>query len=568
MTNKKQNTPELTEDFGALLDEYMGTGSALQGKTVSGTVTRIDDDEVIVDVGLKSEGRIPLSEFGVQAVNVGDVVEVFIERYEDREGNAVLSREKARREEAWGDLEVAMTKGEHVNGTIFGRVKGGFTVDLKGATAFLPGSQIDIRPIRDISPLMGVEQPFAILKMDKARGNIVVSRRAVLEEARAEQTSEIIKTMSEGQVVEGTVKNVTDYGAFIDLGGLDGLLHVTDMSWKRINNPQEILTIGQTIKVQIIKFNQETGRISLGLKQMEADPWAGVQDKFHVGDKLTGKISNLTDYGAFVDLGDGVEGLVHVSEMSWTKKNTHPNKIVALGQEVEVVVLEVDETKRRISLGIKQLQENPWEKFAAEHKVGDIVEGEIKNVIEFGVFMSLTQDLDGMIHSSDLSWDKASEEAIKDYKKGMSVTAKILDIDVEKERISLGIKQLTEDPTAGSMEGIKKGAVVTAVVSAIEENGIEVDVNGVKGYIKRTDLAKERSEQKTERFAIGEKVDAKITSVDNKAHKVNLSIKAREIDDEKRALEEYGSTSSGASLGDILGAALEKKAKKAKKDAE
>lgn len=568
MTNKKQNTPELTEDFGALLDEYMGTGSALQGKTVSGTVTRIDDDEVIVDVGLKSEGRIPLSEFGVQAVNVGDVVEVFIERYEDREGNAVLSREKARREEAWGDLEVAMTKGEHVNGTIFGRVKGGFTVDLKGATAFLPGSQIDIRPIRDISPLMGVEQPFAILKMDKARGNIVVSRRAVLEEARAEQTSEIIKTMSEGQVVEGTVKNVTDYGAFIDLGGLDGLLHVTDMSWKRINNPQEILTIGQTIKVQIIKFNQETGRISLGLKQMEADPWAGVQDKFHVGDKLTGKISNLTDYGAFVDLGDGVEGLVHVSEMSWTKKNTHPNKIVALGQEVEVVVLEVDETKRRISLGIKQLQENPWEKFAAEHKVGDIVEGEIKNVIEFGVFMSLTQDLDGMIHSSDLSWDKASEEAIKDYKKGMSVTAKILDIDVEKERISLGIKQLTEDPTAGSMEGIKKGAVVTAIVSAIEENGIEVDVNGVKGYIKRTDLAKERSEQKTERFAIGEKVDAKITSVDNKAHKVNLSIKAREIDDEKRALEEYGSTSSGASLGDILGAALEKKAKKAKKDAE
>ncbi|MBQ3695611.1 MAG: 30S ribosomal protein S1 [Alphaproteobacteria bacterium] len=567
MVSKKQETPE-TEDFGALLDEYMGTDKSLQGKTVSGTVTRIDDDEVIVDVGLKSEGRIPLSEFGVQAVQVGDIVEVFIERYEDREGNAVLSREKARREEAWGDLEQAMTKGEHVNGTIFGRVKGGFTVDLKGATAFLPGSQIDVRPIRDMTPLMGVEQPFAILKMDKARGNIVVSRRAVLEEARAEQTSEIIKNLSEGQVVDGTVKNVTDYGAFIDLGGVDGLLHVTDMSWKRINNPAEILSVGQTIKVQIIKFNQETGRISLGLKQMETDPWAGVEAKFHVGDKLSGKISNITDYGAFVDLGDGVEGLVHVSEMSWTKKNTHPSKIVTLSQEVNVIVLEVDESKRRISLGMKQLQENPWEKFAKEHKVGDVIEGEIKNVIEFGVFMSLTEDLDGMIHSSDLAWDKPSEEAIKDYKKGMTVKAKILDIDVEKERISLGIKQLTEDPMAGSMEGLKKGAVVTAVVSAIEENGLEVDVNGVKGYIKRTDLAKERSEQKTERFAIGEKVDAKVVSVDNKAHKVNLSIKAREIEDEKRALEEYGSTSSGASLGDILGAALEKKAKKAKKDEE
>ncbi len=568
MVNKKQSTPEITEDFGALLDEYMGEETSLQGKTVSGTVTRIDDDEVIVDVGLKSEGRIPLSEFGIQAVKVGDVVDVFIERYEDREGNAVLSREKARREEAWGDLEAAMTKGEHVTGTIFGRVKGGFTVDLKGATAFLPGSQIDVRPIRDMSPLMGVEQPFAILKMDKARGNIVVSRRAILEEARAEQTSEIIKNMSEGQIVDGVVKNVTDYGAFIDLGGVDGLLHVTDMSWKRINNPAEILSVGQTIKVQIIKFNQETGRISLGLKQMEADPWESIEGKFHVDDKLTGKISNITDYGAFVDLGDGVEGLVHVSEMSWTKKNMHPSKIVTLGQEVNVIVLEVDEAKRRISLGMKQLQENPWAKFAEEHKVGDVIEGEIKNVIEFGVFMSLTEDLDGMIHSSDLSWDKPSEEAIQEYKKGMVIKAKILDIDVEKERISLGIKQLTEDPMAGSMEGLKKGAVVTAVVSAIEEKGIEVDVGGVKGYIKRTDLAKERSEQKTERFAIGEKVDAKIISVDNKAHTVNLSIKAREIDEEKLALEKYGSTGAGASLGDILGAALAKKAKKAKKDEE
>ena len=566
MVKKKEENIEVNEDFGALLDEFMGKGT-LQGKVVSGTVTAIDDGEVVVDVGLKSEGRIPLSEFGVQSVNVGDIVEVFVERYENRDGNAVLSREKARREEAWGDLEAAMSKGEHVNGTIFGRVKGGFTVDLKGATAFLPGSQIDVRPIRDMTPLMGIEQPFAILKMDKARGNIVVSRRAVLEEARAEQTSEIIKNMSEGQIVEGTVKNITDYGAFIDLGGVDGLLHVTDMSWKRISNPAEILTVGQTVKVQIIKFNQDTGRISLGMKQMEADPWAGVAERFHVDDKLTGKISNITDYGAFVDLGNGVEGLVHISEMSWTKKNMHPSKIVTLGQEVNVIILEVDEAKRRISLGLKQLQENPWEKFANEHKVGDIIEGEIKNVIEFGVFIALNDDLDGMIHSSDLAWDKPSEEAIKDYQKGMVVKAKILDIDVEKERISLGIKQLTEDPMAGSMATLKKGAVVTAVVSAIAEDGLEVDVDGVKGFIKRTDLAKERSEQKIERFAIGEKVDAKVTSVDAKTHKVTLSIKAREIEDEKRALAEFGSTSSGASLGDILGAALAKKAKKSTKKA-
>ncbi|MBP5343582.1 MAG: 30S ribosomal protein S1 [Alphaproteobacteria bacterium] len=566
MVKKKEENIEVNEDFGALLDEFMGK-SSLQGKVVSGTVTAIDKDEVVVDVGLKSEGRIPLTEFGVQSVNVGDIVEVFVERYENRDGNAVLSREKARREEAWGDLEAAMSKGEHVNGTIFGRVKGGFTVDLKGATAFLPGSQIDVRPIRDMTPLMGIEQPFAILKMDKARGNIVVSRRAVLEEARAEQTSEIIKNMSEGQIVEGTVKNITDYGAFIDLGGVDGLLHVTDMSWKRISNPAEMLTVGQTVKVQIIKFNQDTGRISLGMKQMEADPWAGVAERFHVDDKLTGKISNITDYGAFVDLGNGIEGLVHISEMSWTKKNMHPSKIVTLGQEVNVIILEVDEAKRRISLGLKQLQENPWEKFANEHKVGDVIEGEIKNVIEFGVFIALNDDLDGMIHSSDLSWDKPSEEAIKDYQKGMIVKAKILDIDVEKERISLGIKQLTEDPMAGSMATLKKGAVVTAVVSAITDDGLEVDVDGVKGFIKRTDLAKERSEQKIERFAIGEKVDAKVTAVDAKTHKVTLSIKAREIEDEKRALAEFGSTSSGASLGDILGAALAKKAKKTTKKA-
>ncbi len=564
-----QENQAATEDFGAMLDEFMGKGS-LQGKVVLGKIVGFDDDMVIVDVGLKSEGRIPVSEFGVQNLNLGDTVDVFVERYEDKNGNVVLSREKARREEAWGDLEKSMEKGEHVIGTIFGRVKGGFTVDLNGATAFLPGSQIDVRPIRDVTPLMGVAQPFALLKMDRVRGNIVVSRRAVLEETRAEQRSEIIKNLSEGQIVEGTVKNITDYGAFIDLGGVDGLLHVTDISWKRITNPAEVLTVGQPVKVQIIKFNTDTGRISLGMKQLDSDPWVGVNERFPVNAHFKGKISNITDYGAFVELAPGVEGLIHVSEMSWTKKNVHPSKIVSLSQEVEGIVLDVDESKRRISLGMKQIQENPWKAFADTHKVGDIIEGEIKNMIEFGIFVALNDDIDGMIHTSDLSWDKTSEEAIKDYKKGMVVKAKILDIDVEKERISLGIKQLTDDPLAAASENIKKGEIVTGIVSAIEEGGIEVEVNGIKGFIKRTDLAKDRAEQKTERFAIGEKVDAKVTSFDAKTRKLTLSIKAREVAEEKAAMEEFGATNAGASLGDILGDALAKakKKKSAKADAE
>ena len=564
----KEKSEIVTEDFGALLDEFIAT-RPMQGQVVKGTITALTKDEAIVDVGLKSEGRIPLTEFGAQSVKVGDEVEVYIERYENREGSAVLSREKARREEAWGDLEKAMQEGRHVNGTIFGRVKGGFTVDLNGATAFLPGSQIDIRPIRDVTPLMGITQPFAILKMDKLRGNIVVSRRSILEEERAAQCSEIIKNMSEGQVVEGTVKNITEYGAFIDLGGIDGLLHVTDISWKRIANPADVLKVGQKIQVQIIKFSPENGRVSLGMKQLGSDPWIGVNERYPLGTKVKGHISNIADYGAFVELEDGVEGLVHVSEMSWTKKNAHPSKIVTIGQEVEAVVREVDESKRRISLGMKELQENPWKLYAEQHKVGEIVEGPIKNMIEFGIFISLNNDLDGMIHTSDLSWDKPGEEAIKDYKKGMVVKAKILDIDVEKERIALGIKQLEKDPMAEAGDTLKKGAVVTGIVSAITEDGIEVDVDGVKGFIRRSDLAKERSEQKPERFAIGEKVDAKVTALDAKTHKLTLSIKAREIAEEKQALAEFGSTAAGASLGDILGAALEKKAKKSKKaDAE
>ena len=563
---KNETAMPSMEDFGALLEEYMGKGS-FQGKVVSGKVVGFDDDIVIVDVGLKSEGRIPLRECGMGVeLSIGDNIDVYIDRYEDKDGNVVLSREKARREEAWLDLEKAMNAGERINGVIFGRVKGGFTVDLNGATAFLPGSQIDVRPIRDVTPLIGVAQPFALLKMDKLRGNIVVSRRAVLEETRAEQRTEMIKNLKEGEIVDGTVKNITDYGAFIDLGGVDGLLHVTDISWKRITNPAEILSVGQTVKVQVIKFNTDTGRVSLGMKQLEEDPWIGVNEKFAVGTRFTGKISNIADYGVFIELAPGVEGLVHVSEMSWTKKNVHPSKIVSLSQEVEVIVLDVDESKRRISLGMKQIQENPWKAFADSHNVGDEIEGEVKNMIEFGIFIALNDDIDGMIHTSDLSWDVAGEEAIKEYKKGQMVKAKILDIDVEKERISLGVKQLTEDPAAGAMETLKKGEVVTGIVSAIEENGIEVDVNGLKGYIKRTDLAKEKSEQKPERFAVGEKVDAKVTTFDAKNRKLTLSIKAKEVDEDKKAMEEFGSTNAGASLGDILGAALVKKAKKTKEE--
>ena len=560
---------ENKEDFSALLDEFMGKEKSLQGNVVKGTIVALNDEYATIDVGLKSEGRLAIKELGLkEEPKVGDKIDVYVDKYEDREGLVVLSREKARREEAWAELEKSLAAGEQVIGTIFGRVKGGFTVDLNGAVAFLPGSQIDVRPIRDVTPLIGVAQPFQILKMDKVRGNIVVSRRAVLEESRSEQRSEIIKNLSEGQVVDGVVKNITDYGAFIDLGGVDGLLHVTDISWKRINHPSEALSVGQNVKVQIIKFNQDTQRISLGMKQLEKDPWEGVDEKYPVGTKLKGRITNITDYGAFVELDQGIEGLVHVSEMSWTKKNVHPSKLVSTSQEVDVVVLDVDGSKRRISLGMKQCQENPWKAFADSHKIGDVIEGEIRNITEFGLFIALNDEIDGMIHMSDLSWDKSGEEAIKDYKKGQVIQAKVLDIDVEKERVSLGVKQLSQDPFEGATTDIKKGQVVTAVVTGIEEGGINVEVGGVKGYIKKSDLAKDRSEQKPDRFAVGEKVDAKVTTFDAKNHKLTLSIKAKEADEEKAAMAEFGSADSGASLGDILGAAL-KKAKKSKaEDAE
>jgi len=562
-----QSNAAVKEDFAALLDESFTKNSSIEGSVIKGSVVRVDGDFLLIDVGLKSEGRIPLKEFSRSARDnapkPGDRIDVFVERYEDRDGLIILSRDKARREEAWNVLEEQHQKNTRVEGIIFGRVKGGFTVDLNGAVAFLPGSQVDIRPVRDITPLMGSPQNFQILKMDRARGNIVVSRRAVMEETRAHERSKLMEDLKEGQVLDGVVKNITDYGAFVDLGGVDGLLHVTDISWKRVNHPSEALSVGQQLKVQVIRFNPETQRISLGMKQLEADPWEGVAAKYPVGAKFVGRVTNITDYGAFVELEAGVEGLVHVSEMSWTKKNVHPGKIVSTSQEVEVMVLDVDQEKRRISLGLKQCMANPWIAFKDKFPSGTEVEGEIKNITEFGLFVGLDGEIDGMVHLSDLSWSEDGETALKNYNKGQVVKAKVLDVDVEKERISLGIKQLGEDPYAGAVGELQRGQVVTCVVKAVTDNGIEVSVNDtLQGFIKRNELAKERSEQRPDRFAVGEKVDARIILIDPKSHKLTLSIKQREVEEEKQAMAEFGSTDSGASLGDILGAALKAKAKK------
>ena len=555
-----------SENFAELLDQSFQEMASIEGSVVSGTVLSIEKDMILIDVGLKSEGRVSLREFGNSEDDIpikpGDIVEVYIERLEDINGHAVLSREKAKREEAWINLEKALEEQKRVNGVIFGKVKGGFTVDLEGATAFLPGSQVDIRPIKDLGALMGTPQPFQILKMDRRRGNIVVSRRAVLEDSRAEAKSELVANLQEGQVLQGIVKNITDYGAFVDLGGVDGLLHVTDISWKRINHPSEALQMGESVQVKVIKFNDETQRISLGIKQLTEDPWLKVVDRFPVGSKMTGVVTNITDYGSFVELEDGIEGLVHVSEMSWTKKNVHPGKIVSTSEKVEVIVLEIDVSKRRISLGIKQCIENPWKSYKDNNKIGSTIEGEIRNITEFGLFIGLSDDIDGLVHLSDLSWDGNGDELIKGFTKGDSIKAKILDIDVDKERISLGIKQLTEDLASAEIDNIRKGSTVTCTIAVISDSGLDVTVgDNIKGFIKKSDLARERNDQRTDRYGVGDKVDATVTNIDKKQRKINLSIKAREIEEEKKAMAEFGSSDSGASLGDILGAALAKKDK-------
>src|SRR6187401_209330 len=556
------------EDFAALLEETFGGGNLQEGSVIKGTVVGIEKDLAVIDVGLKTEGRVAVKEFqgpGRQSeIKIGDTVEVYLERVENALGEAVLSRDKARREESWGKLEKAFNNNEKVTGVIFNQVKGGFTVDLDGAVAFLPRSQVDIRPIRDVTPLMNVTQPFQILKMDRRRGNIVVSRRTVLEETRAEQRQELVQNLEEGQVIDGVVKNITDYGAFVDLGGIDGLLHVTDIAWRRVNHPTEVLNIGQHVKVKIIKINHETHRISLGMKQLQDDPWQNIESKFPLGAKLKGRVTNITDYGAFVELEPGIEGLIHVSEMSWTKKNVHPGKIVSTSQEVEVQVLEVDPVKRRISLGLKQTIRNPWEVFMEKYPPGSEVEGEVKNKTEFGLFLGLDGDVDGMVHLSDLDWKRPGEQVIEEYKKGDRVKAQVLDVDVEKERISLGVKQLENDPFAEPGD-LKRNAVVTCEVTEVKENGIDVKIVGTEftTFIKRNDLARDRSEQRPERFAVGQKVDARVTQFDKKAHKIGVSIKALEVAEEKEAIAQYGSSDSGATLGDILGTALKKRGEEA-----
>jgi small subunit ribosomal protein S1 len=567
------------EDFAKLIDESFGDGHLQEGAVVKGTVVAIERDLAVIDVGLKTEGRVALREFAgpgrTTEIKVGDTVEVYLERIENALGEAVLSRDKARREESWGKLEKAFQNNEKVTGQIFNQVKGGFTVDLDGAVAFLPRSQVDIRPIRDVSPLMNNPQPFQILKMDRRRGNIVVSRRTVLEETRAEQRQELVQNLEEGQVIDGVVKNITDYGAFVDLGGIDGLLHVTDIAWRRVNHPSEVLNIGQQVKVKIIKINHETHRISLGMKQLLDDPWQGIEAKYPVGARFKGRVTNITDYGAFVELEPGIEGLIHVSEMSWTKKNVHPGKIVSTSQEVEVQVLEVDPVKRRISLGLKQTMRNPWEVFVEKYPPGSIVDGEVKNKTEFGLFLGLDGDVDGMVHLSDLDWKRPGEQVIEEYKKGDKVQAQVLDVDVEKERISLGIKQLAEGgapPAAAAGEAaageLKKGAVVTGEVTEVKEGGIDVKIVGTEytSFIKRSELARDRSEQRPDRFAVGQKVDARVTQFDRRTRRVTVSIKALEVAEEKEAIAQYGSSDSGATLGDILGTALKRKGEETDED--
>jgi len=563
-----QASDSSSEDFATLLDSVLAGKKSFEGSVVKGLIISIQNDIAVIDVGLKSEGRVPLKEFSSQGrtaeLRVGDTVDVYVERMEDKNGEALLSVEKARREAVWGELDRSYQHGLLVNGVIFGKVKGGFAVDLDGAIAFLPGSQIDIRPIRDITPLMNIVQPFKLLKMDKARNNIVVSRRSVLEETRAEARTELVSNLSEGQVLTGVVKNITDYGAFIDLGGVDGLLHVTDISWRRINHPSDILKVGDNIQVQVIRFNKDNQRISLGMKQLEEDPWKGIEKRYPIGTRRRGIVTNVTDYGAFVELESAVEGLIYVTEMSWTKKNIHPGKILSSSQEVEVQVLDVDTNKRRISLGLKQCQENPWQKFKDSHPIGDILEGEVKNITEFGLFVGVSDELDGMIHLTDLSWSRSGEEVLAEYKKGQTVKVRVLDIDAEKERISLGVKQLEADTFIEGVSHINKGDVVTGTISSILDKGIEVALEGgLTGSIRKADLSRDRDWQRPDRFAVGEKVDAKVTSIDRATRKVILSIKAREIEEEKQVLSEFGSSDSGASLGDILGAAISKAKDKA-----
>ncbi len=556
----------MVENFSELLEQSLSEFKYKEGQIIKGTVLSIVNDTVVVDVGLKAEGRIPIKEFHSpgeeHSVKVGDKYDVYLEKLENKEGEALLSRERARKEESWSNLEKQQNQKEQVTGVITGRVKGGFAVDINGAVAFLPGSQVDLKPIKDISPLLNKPQPMIILKMDKLRGNIVVSRRVLLEESRKADRSKLLSDINEGDKLKGIVKNITDYGVFVDLGGMDGLIHVTDISWERVNHPSEMFKIGEEIEVIVIKYDKENNRISLGLKQLTEDPWKNVENIYKVGTKIKSKISSIADYGAFIELEKGVEGLIHTSEMSWVNKNINPNSILKIGEEVEVIILEIDNSKRRISLGLKQCTENPWKIFASTNKVGDIAEGDIKNITDFGIFVGLTEELDGLIHASDISWEDNGSKTIENFKIGEKVKFKILDIDVEKERVSLGIKQLTKSSVK---EDKFVNKTMTCVVEKIDEDKVIVSFEkNFKGFVKKSNLAKVKTEQNTSRFAVGEKIDAKVLKKIAKDDTYELSIKDLEIQEEKEALKEYGSSSSGASIGDIIGAALEEDKKKSK----
>ncbi len=548
--------PVANEDFVAMFDKNYGTQETLQGFATKGTVKDIRGDFVLVDVGLKSEGRVPLKEFGASVPAIGDIIDVFVERYESREGTAVLSYAKARAEKAWKDLEKVVAEGIDPTGTIIDVVRGGYTVDINGVFAFMPSSQIDHKPVRDAKSMIGLIDKFRVLKMDALRTNAIVSRRAIQADTIAAQQKEAMKNIELGAVLEGTVKNITDYGVFVDLGGIDGLLHVTDLSWKRVNHPRELVKVGDKIKVKVIQFDPETHRISLGAKQLEDDPWETASRAFNVGDTVSGRVASVTDYGAFIDLGNNIEGLVHMSELSWTNKNIHPSKVLSVGQDVNVVVLDIDQEKRRISLGYKQLQPNPWKQFAETHNVGDIVTGPIKNTTEFGLFIALTPDLDGMVHISDLSWNKLDEEELKKFVRGQEVTAKILDINPDKERVTLGIKQLTESAENNNI-AIKKGAVVSGTVSEITPDELIVKLAGdARGVIRRTDLSRVKSEQDTSKYNVGDTVEASVVSVEDNT--VKLSIRHLQVTLEKQAVKEFANEAdSGSVLGDILGAAIE-----------
>ena len=531
----------MTESFAQLFEESLKEIETRPGSIVRGVVVAIDKDVVLVDAGLKSESAIPAEQFknaqGELEIQVGDEVDVALDAVEDGFGETLLSREKAKRHEAWITLEKAYEDAETVTGVINGKVKGGFTVELNGIRAFLPGSLVDVRPVRDTLHLEGKELEFKVIKLDQKRNNVVVSRRAVIESENSAERDQLLENLQEGMEVKGIVKNLTDYGAFVDLGGVDGLLHITDMAWKRVKHPSEIVNVGDEITVKVLKFDRERTRVSLGLKQLGEDPWVAIAKRYPEGTKLTGRVTNLTDYGCFVEIEEGVEGLVHVSEMDWTNKNIHPSKVVNVGDVVEVMVLDIDEERRRISLGLKQCKANPWQQFAETHNKGDRVEGKIKSITDFGIFIGLDGGIDGLVHLSDISWNVAGEEAVREYKKGDEIAAVVLQVDAERERISLGVKQLAEDPFNNWVALIKKGAIVTGKVTAVDAKGATVELaDGVEGYLRASEASRDRVEDATLVLSVGDEVEAKFTGVDRKNRAISLSVRAKDEADEKDAI--------------------------------